>query len=116
MAERGRKRRGVSDNISCGCNESVEGKIQGRKLLFAAFHFHIASKYLVQIKGKVSFLDEIHEMGTPWCKGSEYLPFRLNMLLVVLALIQGDYVGFNTGNGEKLSYSQAAGLACSAWL
>ena len=28
-------------------------------------------------------------------------------------LIQGDYIGFNTGNGEKLTYSQAAGLA---WL
>ena len=25
--------------------------------------------------------------------------------------LQGDYVGFNTGNGEKIGYSQAAGLA-----
>ena len=28
-------------------------------------------------------------------------------------IVQGDYAGFNTGNGEKLSYSQAA---CLAWL
>ena len=27
--------------------------------------------------------------------------------------VQGDYIGFNTGNGEKLISSQAAGLA---WL
>ena len=27
--------------------------------------------------------------------------------------VQGDYIGFNTRNGEKLSYSQADGLA---WL
>ena len=27
--------------------------------------------------------------------------------------VQGDYVGYYTGNGEKLNYSQAAGLA---WL
>ena len=25
--------------------------------------------------------------------------------------VQGDYVGFNTGNGEKLRYSQVARLA-----
>ena len=25
--------------------------------------------------------------------------------------VQGDYIGFNTGNGEKQSYSQAIGLA-----
>ena len=25
-------------------------------------------------------------------------------------IVQGDYTGFNTGNREKLSYSQAAGL------
>ena len=25
--------------------------------------------------------------------------------------VQGDSVGFNTGNGEKLNHSQAAGLA-----
>ena len=30
--------------------------------------------------------------------------------------IQGDNKGFNTGNGEKLSYSQATGLACSVRL
>ena len=30
--------------------------------------------------------------------------------------VQGDYVGFNTGNRENLSYSQAAGLLCFAWL
>ena len=29
------------------------------------------------------------------------------------AYLKGDYVGFNTGNGEKLSYIQAAGLALS---
>ena len=28
-------------------------------------------------------------------------------------IVQGDFVGFNIGNGEKLSYSQAVGLA---WL
>ena len=27
--------------------------------------------------------------------------------LVKYTTLQGDYVGFNTGNGEKLSYSQA---------
>ena len=25
--------------------------------------------------------------------------------------LRDDYLGFNTGNGEKLSYNQAAGLA-----
>ena len=30
-----------------------------------------------------------------------------------LSGVQDDFVGFNTGNGEKLSYSQGAGLA---WL
>ena len=32
---------------------------------------------------------------------------------VLRDIVQGDRLGFNTGNGEKLSYSQAAGLA---WL
>ena len=38
------------------------------------------------------------------------------MALKLGQFVQGDYVGFNTGNGEKLSYNQAAGLAWSAWL
>ena len=32
------------------------------------------------------------------------------------AAVQGDFVGFNTGNGEKLCNSQAAGLAWLYWL
>ena len=41
--------------------------------------------------------------------------FSTIMLLVITSnvSIQADYVGFNTGNGEKLSYSQVAGMA---WL
>ena len=35
------------------------------------------------------------------------------MNIITLSHEQGDYVGINTGNGEKLSYSQATGLA---WL
>ena len=29
----------------------------------------------------------------------------------MIITVQGDSVGFKTGNGEKLTYSQAAGLA-----
>ena len=31
------------------------------------------------------------------------------------ANIQGDHVGFNTGNGEKLSYSRAEQARSAAW-
>ena len=30
--------------------------------------------------------------------------------------VQGDYVAFTSGNGEKQSYGQLAGMACSDWL
>ena len=49
----------------------------------------------------------------------EYWPPRPNgalMDLIVALYRVGDYVGFNTGNGEKLSFSQAEpGLATSCF-
>ena len=38
---------------------------------------------------------------------------RLVHDMITYLIVQDDYVGFDTGNGEKLSYSQAA---CLAWL
>ena len=37
-----------------------------------------------------------------WAGNSNLLLFRVG-----ISKVQGNYVGFNTGNGKKLSYSQA---------
>ena len=39
------------------------------------------------------------------------LPLLLPITLIYVVGMQGDCVGLNTGNGEKLSYSQATGPA-----
>ena len=41
---------------------------------------------------------------------------KTNRPLIIFPGLQGDYVRFNTGNREKLSYSQAEQARPAAWL
>ena len=44
------------------------------------------------------------------------MPKEFLLLLAAAACLQGDYVGFNNGNGEKLSHSQVEPGRPAAWL
>ena len=66
------------------------------------------NKRFVHTKAKFS----PHTMVLTGCIGDGVTAAALKPFFVsLLKYVQGDYIGFNTGNGEKLSYSQAAGLA-----
>ena len=49
-------------------------------------------------------------------KDDHSLTCRVCSILQSVPNVEGDHVGFNTGNGEKLSYSQAKQSRPAAWL
>ena len=62
-------------------------------------------------------VEEADERDPPLARFHQRLvPAHALFQLSSRSTVQVDYVGFNTGNGEKLSYSKATDLACSAWL
>ena len=66
--------------------------------------------------GGVEIRDGGRLVFSPAAAASQPVALTARLLEFSYDDIQGDYVGFNTGNGEKPSYSQAAGLAWLAWL